>query len=334
MRVERSITSVSWIPSEAVTGIARGPFVARALSYDDPPPERLGDLEQLRRAGGFRFANELRAWVDVEHGSVAACGYTGRGYLSDTRVRLGPRALVFKGAGYPELRSEPDVTATSVRFVQTAGGRTGAPLPALPGGGRPLFAVLPPAVWTTLALTIHVDGAHTYEVVGASPFPRHWIYDDSGTLSHKVAVADFATWMAAVFRRRTPWGGQELAALTTGAESPLERRLSRDVMRPSHKPLLRRLDPGDTLTRQGEAATEIFLVLDGLLDVEVAGAVVGEVGPGMIIGERAHLAGGRRTATVRSVTRATVAVTSAEEFEARDLDSLAVDHRRELDASP
>ena len=331
MRVERSVTSVSWIPSEAVTGIARGAFSARALQYDDPPPERLTNLEQMQRAGAFRFANELRAWVDVENGRITGFGHAGRGYVSDTKVRLGPGGKVFRGVPFPELRASPEVTATSVRFVQTTGGRTGAPLPALPGGGRPPFAVVPPSVWTTLALTIHAGGAHTYEVVGASPFPRHWIYDAAGTVSHKVAVADFATWMAAVFGKQTPWGGHELVALATEVESPLERRLSSTVMRPARKPLIRRLDRGDTLTRQGVTASEIYLVLDGLLDVDVDGEVVGQVGPGMIIGERAHLSAGRRTATVRAVTHAKVAVTTAEQFETRDLRSLAAGHRRELD---
>jgi hypothetical protein len=332
MRIERSVTSVSWIPSEAVTGVARGAFAARALQYDDPPPDRLADLEHMRRAGAFRFANELRAWIDVEDGRVTGHGYTGRGYVSDTRVRLGPRGIAFKGVSYPELRASPEVGATSVRFVQTAGGRTGAPLPALPGGGRPAFAVVPPSVWTTLALTIHADGAHTYEVVGASPFPRHWIYDDEGAVSHKVAVADFATWMASVFGNRTPWGGRELAAPTAVAESPLERRLSTDLMRPSRRPLIRPLRPGETLTTQGAAASEIYLVLDGLLDVDVDGEVVGHAGPGMIVGERAYLSGGRRTATVRAVTHAKVAVAAAEGFQLEDLESVAAGHRRELDA--
>lgn len=332
MRIERSVTSVSWIPSEAVTGVARGAFAARALRYDDPPPDRLIELDAMRRAGAFRFANELRAWIEVDDGRITGHGYAGRGYVSDTKVKLGPRGMVFKGVSYPELRARPEVAATSVRFVQTTGGRTGAPLPALPGGGRPPFAVVPPSVWTTLALTIHVDGTHTYEVVGASPFPRHWIYDDEGAVSHKVAVADFATWMAAVFGNRTPWGGWELAAPTADAESPLERRLSTDLMRRPLKPLIRPLRAGETLTAQGAAASEVYLVLDGLLDVDVDGQVVGHAGPGMIVGERAHVSGGRRTATVRAVTRAKVAVATAEGFQLEDLQRVAAGHRRELDA--
>src|SRR5437773_1060098 len=38
MRVEASVTSVSWIPSEAVTGaVLKGTFESGVTHYDDPP---------------------------------------------------------------------------------------------------------------------------------------------------------------------------------------------------------------------------------------------------------------------------------------------------------
>ncbi len=66
MRHEASVLSVSWIPSEAVTGMTKLPFEVGVTHYDDPPPERISTLEELealRTARRFRFANELRAWV-------------------------------------------------------------------------------------------------------------------------------------------------------------------------------------------------------------------------------------------------------------------------------
>jgi hypothetical protein len=58
MRYESSVTSVSWIPSEAVDRPAiRAPFDWGVLHYDEPPPSRIDDLEALRRADRFRFAN-------------------------------------------------------------------------------------------------------------------------------------------------------------------------------------------------------------------------------------------------------------------------------------
>ena len=55
----------SWIPSEAVTGASRLAFDSGFTHYDEPPPAELGDVEELRAADRFRFANVLRAWVEV-----------------------------------------------------------------------------------------------------------------------------------------------------------------------------------------------------------------------------------------------------------------------------
>ena len=56
MRHESGVASLSWIPSEAVTGTARAAFDAGLTHYDDPPPGELGDVEGLRAADRFRFA--------------------------------------------------------------------------------------------------------------------------------------------------------------------------------------------------------------------------------------------------------------------------------------
>ena len=48
MRIESSVTSVSWIPSEAIEGLPKLPFELGIGHYDEPPPDRLapGDLER------------------------------------------------------------------------------------------------------------------------------------------------------------------------------------------------------------------------------------------------------------------------------------------------
>src|SRR5437899_1279989 len=48
MRVESSVTSLSWIPSEAVTGANKPVFEIGVAHYDDPPPDVLADLDELR----------------------------------------------------------------------------------------------------------------------------------------------------------------------------------------------------------------------------------------------------------------------------------------------
>jgi hypothetical protein len=129
VRFEASVTSISWIPSEAVRGIGRQIFDVGVLHYDDPPPETIGDLEALRIADGFRFANELRAWVEVDDGRIVDCGQTGKGHIGATKVRVGTKEAVFPAIALPDIRRGPESHGDSVRFVQTAGGRTGVPAP-------------------------------------------------------------------------------------------------------------------------------------------------------------------------------------------------------------
>ena len=48
-RFESSVTSVSWIPSEAIEGLSKFPFDLGITHYDDPPPDTIEDLDALRR---------------------------------------------------------------------------------------------------------------------------------------------------------------------------------------------------------------------------------------------------------------------------------------------
>src|SRR6266550_8497350 len=77
MRIESSVTSVSWIPSEAIGGIKRAPFDLGPMHYDDPPADQIGDVQALARSGSVRFINQQRAWVEVEKGSIVGHGQSG-----------------------------------------------------------------------------------------------------------------------------------------------------------------------------------------------------------------------------------------------------------------
>ena len=67
-RFESSVTAVSWIPSEAITGPSKIPFELGVTHYDEPPPDRLDNLEVLRTSDRFREANELSGFIEVEGG--------------------------------------------------------------------------------------------------------------------------------------------------------------------------------------------------------------------------------------------------------------------------
>jgi hypothetical protein len=328
LRIESSVVSVSWIPSEAIEGFAKLPFEAGLTHYDEPPPDVLDDLDDWRRNDRFREANELRAFIEVKDGRIVEFGQLGRGYLGSTTARLGPAHVTFPGVGLPDLRPTPVVEPTSVRFVQTVGGRMGVPMPR-PVPRKPYFQIWSAIAWTTLGLTINTDGSSAHELVGASPFPRHWIYDHSGKLAAKSGTIDFKTWFNDSFGEHTPWGDHDSPALATAAETALERRLSQTIMGAGKKPEIRVLNPGDTLVEQGQAGQELFLLLDGVLSVIVDGQEISEIGPGGILGERAILEGGKRTSTLRAVTRSRVAVTSAVQLDEAVLAELAASHRKE-----
>ena len=207
MRVESTVTTVSWIPSEAVTGMTKLPFEIGAMHYDDPPPDHIDDLEPLRAGGRFRFANRLAAWIDVEDGRITGHGYAGGGVMGLTALSLGA-PVTFAAIGLPDIQREPVVEHDRVRFTQTAGGRPAIPAPR--HVNHPPFVQLKgPTVWTTLELVIDADGSSTFELVGASRFPRHWVYDDDGRLAAKAGLADFKDWYRHAFGKHTPWGGED-----------------------------------------------------------------------------------------------------------------------------
>ena len=330
MRVEGSVTAISWIPSEAIDGLPRLPFELGVGRYDEPPPDRLGpgDVGRLRDADRFREANLLQVWIDVEDGAIVGAGYEGGGLVGSTKFRLGPKAVVVPGVAFEVLRSEPEISADRARFVQTVGGRAGFPAPRLVKGS-PLFRIQSATAWTTLALTLHADGRIEQELVGASPFPRHWIYDDEGALVQKSGTTDFKAWYRESHGGNTPWGDEESEAVVTAAESALERELSRILLSGDEKFYRRKLGEGAVLVTKGATGDKLYLVLDGVLAVDVDGEPVAEIGPGAVVGERALLEGGLRTATLRALTPIRVAVIPAELVADDDLAALSADRRRE-----
>jgi YD repeat-containing protein len=329
MRYESCVTSLSWIPSEAVTGTTRTAFDSGFTHYDDPPPAELGDIEELRAGDRFRFANVLRAWIEVDDsGRITRGGYDGSGIMGATTLRLGGLSHTFQAVALPDMQRTPEQGEGWMRFVQTTGGRTAIPAPR-PVRRRPFVQWQAPLVWTTLSLTLHADGRAEYSVTGASRFPRHWIYDADGRLAHKSGLTDYANWTRVSFGRHTPWGDEDSPALVTAVETALEQALSVQLMHGAAKPRITQLEAGDELVRQGDFGQDIYLVLDGVIRVERDGTRLAEYGPGAMLGERAALEGGTRTSTLVAVTRCRVASVPAVQLDLSDLAELATGHRRE-----
>src|SRR5207244_1289765 len=158
MRIEKTVTAISWIPSEAIEGLPKVPFELGIGHYDEPPPDRLSpaDLPRLRDEDRFREANFLKAWAEVENGRIVDHGQAGEAFVGSTTFKLGPKDVIFAGVAYDTLCSEPEVSNDAVRFVQTVGGRAGFPAPRRVRG-KPFFRISGAAAWTTLALTTRAD---------------------------------------------------------------------------------------------------------------------------------------------------------------------------------
>ena len=335
MRIESSVTSVSWVPLDCVEGGQRLAFHVGAAQYDDPPPDQLDDLPSLLAAGRVRLANQLRAFVEVSDGAIVASGQSGQGHIGapghpggpgpgsgsgGMRGAEPPAIVGFAAVPLPDLHPDPETGDGWVRFGQTAGGLLSVGMPYRTGpAGSPRLAA--PAAWTTLALTIHADGTSHQELAGASPFPRHWVYDDQGRLIATSGVVDFTGWQADAWDPFTPWGGRDAPVRATAVETALERELSRVMLGSS--PHWMRLRKGATLVAQGDPGNELFLLFDGLLAVEIDGRTVTELGPGAVVGEVALLDGGRRTATLRAVTPCRVAAVPGDRIDRAALAELA-----------
>lgn len=295
------------------------PVLSRRLALRPPPEPELGDLVAWRDADLFRFANRLEGWIETDdQGQISGHGYSGGGLIGSTTLRLGRSSATFAAIPYPDLGA----VSTDHRRA------TGAPMPRTVN--RPPFVQFSaPTVWTTLELTLHADVRAEGQMTGASPFPRHWVYDDTGALVGKSGLTDFSGWSKEYFGDHSPWGEVDNPALVTVAETALERTLSTTIMRGGAKPRIRTVAAGAELVRQGEPGDELFLLLDGVLEVLVDGSTVAELGPGAVGGERALLEGGARTSTLRALTKVRVAVASAEQVDIEALRELAEGHRRE-----
>ncbi|MFH5823616.1 cyclic nucleotide-binding domain-containing protein [Georgenia sp. AZ-5] len=328
MRVESHMVSLSWIPSESVSGWMRRGFDVGLVHYDEPPLDALPSLDavqQLRADDRFRFANLLTAWAEfADDGTPTAYGYgEGSGaVMGSTTVRVASAGATFGGYALPVLQDEPVLETGLAHFTQTVGGRSGVPLPR-PAARAHHVLWQAPIVWTTLALTLRSDGTTVVAMPSASCFPRHWVYGPDGVLTLKSGLTDQEGWMAHSFGARTPWGEQDSEAVLGAVEHAVERQLSEGIMRAGHVPEVRAVPAGSLVAHQGDPGGDIYLVLDGVVSVEAGDEELAEVGPGAVLGEAAVLEGGPLPASLRTLTPARLAVAHAADLDLEKLRAVA-----------
>jgi hypothetical protein len=321
VRFQASALCLSWIPPEAVEGLFKLPFALGVAHYDAPPPDASPDVDALLDADAVRFANEIRGSVDVQAGRVIDYRMSGGGRVGSTTVRLRSRGFTFAAASLPELAEEPTVSDDGVMFVQTAGGHTGVPVPrAVPHA--PFWRLTAPLAWSSLSLTIHLDGSSESRIVDASPFPRHYLYDDHGRLTHKTALIRYRDWLRRADHEHSPWTGAKRPVPVAEVRSEVERALADSILvsrawRQQHLPA------GGRLREAPITESEVHVLLDGVLVIEVDGKPEIEVGPGAIFDPALRTAESKARVSVRAQTAARLAVTPRDQLDNQALIDVA-----------
>ena len=318
MRFEASAMCLSWIPPEAFEGVFNLPFSLGVAHYDAPPPSASPDLDALLAADAIRFANEIHGTVDVDDRRITGYNMSGRGRLGSTTVRLRSHGLTFAGVAMPELVGQPDVDDNHVTFTQTAGGHTGVPIPrAIPH--PPFWRLSAPLAWSTLRLTIHADGTTKAWIADASPFPRHYLYDTQGQLTHKTALIRYKDWLRHADYARSPWSGShDPVPLVPAIRSEVERALADSILT-SGAWRQQRLPPGGRLRDLPITTSEVHVLLDGLLVIEIDGRPAIEVGPGAIFDPALRTPESKARVTVEARTACRLALTPRENLDDQTL---------------
>jgi hypothetical protein len=228
----------------------------------------------------------------------------------DTRPDVGPFGVTFAAAALPALWDPPTVEADRVRFAQTAGGHTGV---AVPRGIRhaPFWRMTAPIAWSTITLTINTGGNTTTGLVAASPFPRHYLYDHTGRLSATSGLIGFKGWLRSDEEHDTPWAGDAASVPVTGVAGEAERSIA-DAALVSRAWKQHRLPTGHLLSERPITSSEVDVLLDGILVIEVDRRPVSEVGPGAIFDPSKRAEESKRPVTVRARTPCRSAVMDRE----------------------
>ena len=204
MRIESSVTSLSWIPPGAVEGSTAcrlGSASPTSIRHHPRSSATVTSWPPATGSGsptGSRPGSRCGTAASWTPARAAAAASTSPKWATARPASRSPVVL-------PDLRPEPEIGPGWARFVQTTGGQTGFPTPRRVRH-KPYVQIGGPVTWSTLALTIYADGRSEPRLVGASSFPRHWIYDHTGRLIAKSGFIDHDTWWREAFGSHTPWG--------------------------------------------------------------------------------------------------------------------------------
>ena len=314
MRLTGEATCLSWIPPTAVEGVFKLPFGRGIAHYDKPPPDKSPDVDAMLDADAIRFANQVRAWIDVQDGRICDHGMTGGGRLGSTTVRLMKRGHTFAGVALPDLVAEPEVFADRVSFRQTCGGHTGAPVPRAISH-PPYVRIAAPLAWSSIVLTLYVDGTSESEIADASAFPRHYLYDSAGQLTHKTALIRYKDWLYRSEQQRSPWAGVHEPVPITQVKQQAERSLADSIL-VSARYEQYQLPAEAMLGSHQIRDDQVAVLLDGLMVVLIDDEPAVEIGPGAVFDPSTRIAESKQHAKIRAQTAARLALLSRADVDA------------------
>ncbi len=286
MRIESSVTSLSWIPSEAIAAHDRQAALRdRAWrTTTRRRPTSIDDLDALRDADRFRFANRLEAWIEVEDGNIVGHGQSGGGLIGSTTLRVGQQAG--RLPGHRAARAAPRPRGERRRGPLHPDRRAAAPAcPPRAGCSRaPFVQFAAPLAWTTLASRCAPTGRRRSELTGASCSPGTGSTTTRGS-SREVRADRLRQLVPEAFGKHSPWGDQDSPALTTEVESALERQLSPPLMRGAKPPKIRKVKAGKIITEQGaERGRRLLGARRRGRASRSTGSALAEYGPGSLHG--------------------------------------------------
>jgi hypothetical protein len=163
-------------------------------------------------------------------------------------------------------------------------------------------------------LTVHSDGTSESEIADASVFPRHYLYDSAGRLTHKTALIRYRDWLHRSEHQRSPWAGVRQAVPTAGVKDEAERSLA-DTILVSARYDQYRMPAGAMLGSVSLRDDQLAVVLDGLLLVLVDDEPAVELGPGAILDPFERSPESKQHAKIRAQTDTRLAVLSRDQID-------------------
>jgi hypothetical protein len=168
--------------------------------------------------------------------------------------------------------------------------------------------------WSTIVLIVHADGTSESEIADASLFPRHYLYDAAGRLTHKTALIRYKDWLRRSEQENSPWAGVRRAVPIAGVKAEAERSLA-DTILVSARYDQYRMPVGAMLGSVSLRDDQVAVVLDGLLVVLIDDEPAVELGPGAILDPSQRSQESKQHAKIRAQTATRLAVLSRDQID-------------------